>query len=201
MGVYFAGTNLTMLLLQGIPVILSLIFHVVTFSYFTTMMYQAALSALFFALVLSISPTRHGEAAQAPREAAEGRDIEKPRGGSSPVGQAARTSACADLNSMCLEPLRLVLRSGRLKRLWLAAFLLSFSGSLVMDIGGQFFNQSLGLLPFGKPSELQRVSALTMIPGAILVIAGRKNGTESFRRVSDAVSHLVSARQPSPSPL
>jgi len=41
-----------------------------------------------------------------------------------------------------------------------------------MDIGGQYFNQSLNLIPYGTATQVQTVSVLTMIPGQLLAIPG-----------------------------
>eukprot|EP00933_Yihiella_yeosuensis_P055460 TRINITY_DN54259_c0_g1_i1.p1 TRINITY_DN54259_c0_g1~~TRINITY_DN54259_c0_g1_i1.p1 ORF type:complete len:309 (+),score=48.23 TRINITY_DN54259_c0_g1_i1:45-929(+) len=71
-----------------------------------------------------------------------------------------------------LDPLILACGHPQLRRLCVAAFLLMFAGDLVMDIGGQYFNQSLGLLPYGTPQQIQTVAVLTMIPGQLLAIPG-----------------------------
>ncbi|CAE7940958.1 unnamed protein product, partial [Symbiodinium sp. KB8] len=69
-------------------------------------------------------------------------------------------------------PVRLAFGNRRLRRLWFAGFLLMFAGQLVMDIGGQYFNQSMGLIPYGTTQEIITVAVLTMIPGQLLAIPG-----------------------------
>jgi len=71
-----------------------------------------------------------------------------------------------------VAPVALACGDPKLRRLWWSACMLMFAGQLVMDIGGQYFNQSLGLLPYGTPSELTEVAVLTMIPGQLLAIPG-----------------------------
>jgi len=59
-----------------------------------------------------------------------------------------------------------------LRRLCASAFLLAFSGSVIMTVSGQFHFQSLGLLPYGTVQELQVVAAVGMLPGQLLVLPG-----------------------------
>lgn len=76
------------------------------------------------------------------------------------------------------EPFRLAFGHRRLRRLCLAAFLLSFGGNLVSDIGGQFFQESLGLIDNTDMAkdELQRkrvwVAVYSMLPGQLMAIPG-----------------------------
>ncbi|OLQ06053.1 hypothetical protein AK812_SmicGene10719 [Symbiodinium microadriaticum] len=96
---------------------------------------------------------------------------------SSPSSQGPAPSPVMVMKQQFVLPVRLAFGNRRLRRLWptlFAGFLLmrlgtwGFAGQLVMDIGGQYFNQSMGLIPYGTT----QVAVLTMIPGQLLAIPG-----------------------------
>jgi len=84
-----------------------------------------------------------------------------------------------------VKPLRLIFCHRRLRRLCLVAFLLALANVVPMVVAQPYFNQSLGLYLYGTPADFEKVSALSTLPGQLLVLPGflltgflaKQNGT------------------------
>lgn len=157
-GAFFAMNNLISLVMTSVPVLLVLILEVVPNNPFFFLVAQVILSALCYVLLWSVRlPTKEKVVEKENDDKAESRGI------------------CGlillGLTQM-VEPVKLACGNSKLRRLFWCSFLLMFCGQLVMDIGGQYFNQSLNLIPYGTAAQVQTVSVLTMIPGQLLAIPG-----------------------------
>mmetsp|Transcript_57372 Transcript_57372/g.147527 ORF Transcript_57372/g.147527 Transcript_57372/m.147527 type:complete len:546 (-) Transcript_57372:920-2557(-) len=170
-GIYFAVSNLMMLVLNGVPVLLIIVLGIFPSNELTSFVIQIVLSVLYFVCIFAVRTT---VPEASPSTAPSGALTAPPS--VAPSAETTSSSAASvdrtSIRALLVQPIRLAFSHRRLRRVCLASFLLSFSGDLIMDIGGQFFNTALNLLPYGSRVEFQEVAVLTMIPGALLVIPG-----------------------------
>eukprot|EP00440_Ansanella_granifera_P032495 gb/GFBE01035258.1/.p1 GENE.gb/GFBE01035258.1/~~gb/GFBE01035258.1/.p1 ORF type:complete len:554 (+),score=97.14 gb/GFBE01035258.1/:1-1662(+) len=195
-GAFFAANNLLNLVMTGVPVLLVLILKVVPNNAFFFLIAQVVLSILCLILIFSVRIGEKIEKREHKEKQLEDADsneesIEETRaqktaavsGGSSSSDSdeavSARRGFCGSIGhglhralQEFSKPICLACGNPKLRRLWFCAFMLMFAGQLVMDIGGQYFNQSLNLLPYGTKQEIMTVAVLTMIPGQLLAIPG-----------------------------
>lgn len=192
-GTFFACMNLVSLLMNAVPVLLILVLRVVPNSPTMILWSQLVLSFLCFFCIWSVKNHKQRD----PEETHHHIDCcsQQDSEGSAP---------CRIILSIC-EPMKLAFGNGRLRRLCIAAFCLKFGGDLVMDIGMQFFNDTLGLLENTEQlSESQRdniitVAVLTMLPGQLMAIPGnlitgylaKTAGTLKLLRIMIPISSLL----------
>lgn len=181
-GLYYAANNFMSLTMTGIPVLLVLILRVVPNKPTIFLVVQVVLSSLCLLLLCSVRWKR--KEAQSSEEDSDSEDMDisssTARISTSESGVEVRKMTCGAWVGDRLRrtvrqfilPVRLACGNRRLRRLWCAGFMLMFAGQLVMDIGGQYFNQSMDLIPYGTKDELTTVAVLTMIPGQLLAIPG-----------------------------
>lgn len=159
-GIYFAGTNLVVVVLNGLPALLILTLGLVKGENLDLvyLFYQLGLSILFFVLLFFVQiPSKLNPTSPRSSECATPAD-------------AAPSKPNAF--SVLVEPVRLMMRHAKLRRLCCTAFLFSLAGGLVMNIGMQYFTTSLNLRPYGTKQELRTVSVLSTLPGQLLVLPG-----------------------------
>ncbi|CAE7758969.1 unnamed protein product, partial [Symbiodinium pilosum] len=191
-GAYFAANNFMSLMMTGIPVMLVLVLKVIPNNPAFFLILQAVLSVLCILLLFGVRMDANAGSKERPERDSE-LSVESRMDTTSTSTEASEdmqdpdaccAHSCRSVNGQgpCptlrkavrqfVLPVRLAFGNRRLRRLWFAAFLLMFAGQLVMDIGGQFFNQSMGLIPYGTRQEIITVAVLTMIPGQLLAIPG-----------------------------
>jgi len=177
-GAFYAANNLMSLTMTGIPVLLVLVLKVVPNNPIFFLVAQVVLSSLTLMLIWSVRLPHDGEEDARcwgnTSDDDEEEDAHESTNGAHDSEDLPKSSECWAIH-ICREltaPVCLACGHPILRRLWWSGCMLMFAGQLVMDIGGQYFNQSLGLLPYGTPSELTEVAVLTMIPGQLLAIPG-----------------------------
>eukprot|EP00913_Durusdinium_trenchii_P025669 g24092.t1 len=174
-GLYFAANNLMSLTMTGIPVLLVLILRVIPNNPIIFLVVQVVLSTLCLLLLCSVRWKRKEPNEEVDVDDSDSEDVPSSTSARlcAIVEPAYKRQAAAGAEEVqFILPIRLAFGNRRLRRLWCAGFMLMFSGQLVMDIGGQYFNQSMDLIPYGTKNELTTVAVLTMIPGQLLAIPG-----------------------------
>ena len=172
-GAYFAVLCVMNVLCISIPVLLIMVLKVISNNMELIVCVQTLGSVLFFLVLCTV---------KAEKEREQHHDNEMwfaEHGGSDgdvsesepPAKQDFRHGVTGLLRGL-VQPFFLAFGHRRLRRLCLAAFLLAFGGNLVSDIGGQFFNQSLGLFEHPDPGKVVMVSVYSMLPGQIMAIPG-----------------------------
>uniref|UniRef100_A0A7S1WIU5 Major facilitator superfamily (MFS) profile domain-containing protein n=1 Tax=Alexandrium catenella TaxID=2925 RepID=A0A7S1WIU5_ALECA len=169
-GVFFAGTNLLVVILNAIPILFSRHTRAV-------MCYQMALNVAYFVCLAWVK-------VQPGKVRAEATD----RGNddyATPVHRRKRDSVKGCVEKTVLDPVRLMFCHRRLRRLCLVAFLLAVTNTLPMVIKTQYFNQALDLYPYGTDEQFARVALMSTLPGQLMVLPGyvltgflaKQNGT------------------------
>lgn len=185
-GLYFAANNLMSLTMTGIPVLLVLILRVIPNNPIIFLVVQVVLSTLCLLLLCSVRWKRKEPNEEVDVDDSDSEDVPSSTSARlcaivepSVEDPAPKKSCCSWIGHYAKQTarqfillIRLAFGNRRLRRLWCAGFMLMFSGQLVMDIGGQYFNQSMDLIPYGTKNELTTVAVLTMIPGQLLAIPG-----------------------------
>lgn len=178
-GLYYAANNLMSLTMTGIPVLLVLILRVIPNNPTIFLVVQVVLSTLCLLLLCSVRWKR--KEINSEDDSSDDEDVSRARvceatGSTSEAPKKTCKAWVGDRIRRTVRqfilPVRLACGNRRLRRLWCAGFMLMFAGQLVMDIGGQYFNQSMDLIPYGTKDELTTVAVLTMVPGQLLAIPG-----------------------------
>lgn len=159
-GVFFAGTNLLVVILNAVPAIFS-------DRSLLVLGYQVALNAGYFACLAWVRVRREDSAAGEASDTEEGPAESRSRTSMDSVG--ANKGCC---EKTFLNPMRLIFLHRRLRRLCLAAFLLALSSTLPMVISQQYFNEALDLYPYGTDAQFARVALLSTLPGQLMVLPG-----------------------------
>lgn len=156
-GVYFAVSNISVIILNGLPSLLILWLKVWRIDHWLMLYCSMALSAAYF-LCIAWVRLRHG--VRGPEE----------------EEQPSPTRKFADVKGGRLaairEPLQLIFRHRRLRRLFLTLFFIGIGDTFMLAIGGQFFNQCMGLIPYGSESQFAMVNAVSSLTGTILAVPG-----------------------------
>jgi len=167
-GLVFAGTNLLCVLLNGLPVLFFVILEMGHAGWESMLLYQVVLCIAYFASLACISMDKKVEDAHARASPPSRPSINSGTVRPTPNDEVRPVKRCGFIR----DPLRLMFLHRRLRRLCATAFLLAFSGSVVMSVAAQFHFQSLGLLPYGTDKQLMLVAAVGLLPGQLLVLPG-----------------------------
>lgn len=176
-GAFYLVNSLVTFVCMGIPVLLILVLKVVPSKPHICLLYQVALSAGFFICIALVKmPPRaevHKQEVASSDEEREGA-LRGQKGPDSSCGSLLRALWKPIRN--LFEPLRLGCGDRDIRDACWAAGLIAFSGDLVMDIGGQYFQDSLGILPV-KPGQHptkkeMTFAVLTMLPPQLGIIPG-----------------------------
>eukprot|EP00408_Alexandrium_pacificum_P057334 CAMPEP_0171171414 /NCGR_PEP_ID=MMETSP0790-20130122/9205_1 /TAXON_ID=2925 /ORGANISM="Alexandrium catenella, Strain OF101" /LENGTH=534 /DNA_ID=CAMNT_0011636267 /DNA_START=85 /DNA_END=1689 /DNA_ORIENTATION=- len=156
-GAFAAVSLLLQFLLLGLPSLLIVTFEVFSSSPIVVLIYQVVLSALYFIIVATIRVPPAADAA--------------PKAEASEAPPAACCSKLSAAASAVVAPLG-HLRERSLRNLAACSFLLAFSGDLLMDVGSQFFRETLDLIPYGTLRQHQIVNVASSLPPQLLVLPG-----------------------------
>lgn len=171
-GAYFALMCVMNVVLISIPVLLIMVLKVVNNNMELIVCVQTLGTVLFFLVLCTVQAEKEKEAQHDNEmwmaEGGGGSDVNESE---PPAKQDWRQGICGILRGL-VQPFFLAFGHRRLRRLCLTTFLLGFGGSLVNDIGGQFFNQCLGLIQHPDESKVVMVSIWSMLPGQIMAIPG-----------------------------
>lgn len=151
-GAFFACICFVNVGMTAIPVLLVVVFQIIPDRPQMFLFLQVAMSGVFFFILYTVrihkvETEKHG-----------GKDLvweQESRGDRE--DESSEDATVVERSCKCkfsaIGPLKLAMGNRRLRRMCVAAFLLKFAGDLVMDIGGQFFYESLGLITNAHDDE------------------------------------------------
>mmetsp|Transcript_43409 Transcript_43409/g.80878 ORF Transcript_43409/g.80878 Transcript_43409/m.80878 type:complete len:710 (-) Transcript_43409:132-2261(-) len=174
-GAFFSTQCVLNFVLTAVPTLLILVLGIVPNNPQFMVCAQTILSLAWFLLLLTVTGQKEQEADHDNEmwfsESGEANDPEMDVHESLPPSKRDCKSIGKALKGL-VEPFILACSHRRLRRLCLTAFLLAFGGNLVGDIGGQFFQDSLGLIKNPDQSKVVQVAVYSMLPGQIMIIPG-----------------------------